>query len=50
MKEVDYKDEWLAEAYLETDYSKLNSSDFQSILNEYLGFLISNGRLTDEVN
>ncbi|MBP6714371.1 MAG: N-6 DNA methylase [Aliarcobacter sp.] len=50
VKEVDYKDEWLAEAYLETDYSKLNSSDFQSILNEYLGFLISNGRLTDEVN
>lgn len=47
VKEVDYKDEWLAEAYMETDYSNLNASDFQDVLNEYLGYLISNGRLND---
>lgn len=47
VKEVDYKDEWLAEAYMETDYSQLNSSDFQSVLNNYLGYLISNGRLNN---
>lgn len=46
-KEVGFKDEWLAEAYLETDYSKLNESDFQEVLNEFLGYLISNGRLSE---
>lgn len=40
---VGYKDEWLAEAYMETDYSKLNKEDFQKVLNDYLGYLISNG-------
>lgn len=40
---VSYKDEWLAEAYMETDYSKLNKRDFQKVLNDYLGYLISNG-------
>ena len=38
-------DEWLAEAYMETDYSTLNKSDFQEVLNEYLGYLMANGRL-----
>ena len=44
-KEVTAEDEWLAEAYMETDYFNLNSDDFQKVLNEYLGYLISNGRL-----
>lgn len=44
-KEVSSDDEWLAEAYMETDYSKINEGDFQQVLNEYLGFLISNGRI-----
>ncbi|KZE73920.1 type I restriction endonuclease subunit M [Paenibacillus jamilae] len=38
-------DEWLAEAHMETDYSNLNQEDFQKVLNQYLGYLISSGRL-----
>lgn len=45
VKEVTADDEWLAEAYMETDYSKLNQEDFQSVLNKYLWYLISNGQL-----
>lgn len=41
-KEVTANDEWLAEAYMDTDYSKLNQKDFKKVLNEYLGYLISN--------
>lgn len=44
-KKVTADDEWLAEAYMETDYSKLNQDDFQKVLNGYIGYLISNGRL-----
>jgi len=44
-KQVTANDEWLAEAYMETDYSTLNQDDFQKVLNQYLGYLISNGRL-----
>ncbi|MCW7460412.1 SAM-dependent methyltransferase [Leptospira bandrabouensis] len=44
-KVVNADDEWLAEAYMETDYSKLNPDEFQKVLNQYLGYLISNGRL-----
>lgn len=44
-KKVTEKDEWLSEAYMETDYSKLNQDDFQKVLNGYLGYLIGNGRL-----
>ena len=42
-KEVNAIDEWLAEAYMDTDYSKLNQNDFEKVLNKYLGYLISNG-------
>lgn len=40
MKKVTWKDEWLAEAYLETDYSLLQESDFQKVLNDYLSYLV----------
>lgn len=43
-RKVTADEEWLAEAYMETDYSTLNQEDFQKILNQYLGYLISNGR------
>ena len=42
-KEVTANDEWLAEAYMETDYSKLNGNEFQKVLNQYIGYLIANG-------
>ncbi|MBQ2910276.1 MAG: N-6 DNA methylase [Bacilli bacterium] len=43
LKHVDANDEWLAEAYMETDYRNINQSDFQSVLNQYIGYIISNG-------
>lgn len=43
MKKVGYEDEWLAEAYMETDYSTLNSNDFQQTINHYLSFLVKEG-------
>lgn len=44
MHKVTYKDEWLAEAYMETDYSKLNKNDFQTTINDYLAYLIRGRR------
>ena len=43
MKCVDSNDEWLCEAYMETDYSKLSDHDFQSTINNYYASLIKNG-------
>ena len=40
---VDWDDEWLAEAYMETDYSKLSQSDFQDSVNNYLAYLVKSG-------
>ena len=33
-------DEWLCEAYMKTDYTKLTADDFQRTLNNYLSYLI----------
>lgn len=43
IQKVTANDEWLCEAYMETDYSKLCIDDFQKIINKYLGFKISKG-------
>lgn len=43
MKCVSYEDEWLCEAYMETDYSTLNENDFQETINNYLASMIKNG-------
>lgn len=40
MQKVTYKDEWLAEAYMETDYTTLSEKDFQYTINEFLAYLI----------
>ena len=45
MHKVSFEDEWLAEAYMETDYSKLSEMDFQQTLNEYLAYLVKEGRI-----
>lgn len=47
-KEVTYKDEWLAEAYMETDYSKLNQNDFQRTINNYLSYLVKKGEINGD--
>lgn len=43
MRKVSYSDEWLAEAYMETDYSSLTQNDFQKVLNDYLSYLVKVG-------
>ena len=45
MKRVTYKDEWLAEAYMQTDYTKLTENDFQCVINNYLSFLVKEGEV-----
>ena len=45
MHKVTWKDEWLAEAYMETDYSTLQESDFQSVINSYLAYLVKEGEV-----
>lgn len=45
MHKVTWKDEWLAEAYMETDYSTLTEADFQKVLNDYLSYLVKEGSL-----
>lgn len=45
IKEVNAKDEWLAEAYMETDYNNLNSQDFEKTLNNYLAHLVKGGNV-----
>ncbi|MDR3244533.1 MAG: SAM-dependent methyltransferase [Elusimicrobiota bacterium] len=37
---VKWDDEWLCEAYMETDYSKLSQNDFQKTVNNYLAYLV----------
>jgi 16S rRNA G966 N2-methylase RsmD len=39
---VTYKDEWCAEAYMETDYSNVTQSDFEKKLKEYVAFKFLN--------
>lgn len=43
VKKVTAEDEWLAEAYMETDYSKLDENDFQETINNYLSYLVKKG-------
>lgn len=45
VKKVTYEDEWLAEAFMETDYSKLKPSDFQQTINDYLSYLVKIGEI-----
>lgn len=45
MQEVTGSDEWLAEAYMETDYSTLTEVDFQRTINDYLAYLVKEGNV-----
>lgn len=44
-KAVTGDDEWLCEAYMKTDYSTLCEYDFQQTLNNYLSYLIKEGKV-----
>ena len=37
--------EWLCEAYMKTDYSKLTEQDFQQTINDYLAYLVKEGHV-----
>lgn len=43
-RQVDAKDEWCAEAYMETDYSNISEKDFIGKMQAYAAFLIQNER------
>ena len=47
-RKVTWQDEWLAEAYMETDYSTLVEEDFQKVLNDYLSYLVKSGGLFND--
>jgi type I restriction enzyme M protein len=47
VKKVTANDEWLAEAYMETDYSKLSDSDFEKSIRDYYSYLVKNGDMND---
>lgn len=38
-------DEWLCEAYMKTDYTKLTEQDFQQTINDYLAYLVKEGHV-----
>ena len=40
VRKVTADDEWLCEAYMETDYSQLKQSDFEKVLRDYIAFQI----------
>ncbi len=43
MKKVNWDDEWLAEAYMETDYSNFNSKVFEKTIRDYYSYIIKDG-------
>jgi len=55
-KAISYKDEWCAEAYMETDYSKITKADFEEVLKRYsifqaTGYVpVSDGKVEDETD
>ena len=45
---VTYEDEWLAEAYIETDYSTLSKKYFQLMINSYVSYLVKKGYVYED--
>ena len=43
LQEVKHNDEWLAEAYMKTDYSNLTQADFEMTVRSYLAYLVKKG-------
>ena len=48
MHRVTWRDEWLAEAYMQTDYSALKEENFQKVLNDYLAYLVKEGTIYED--
>lgn len=45
---VAFDDEWLCEAYMQTDYSLLTQDDFQQTINDYVAYLVKCGELHED--
>ncbi len=48
MAKVGPEDEWVAEAYMETDYSKLTQQDFERVLLDYALFTLGHGETAED--
>ena len=44
VRRVSWEDEWLCEAYMETDYGRLSELDFQKTINGYCSYLVNAGK------
>ena len=44
---VSKDDEWLCEAYMETDYSTLTQEDFEQTVRDYVAYLVKNGDINE---
>jgi type I restriction-modification system DNA methylase subunit len=44
---VEFDDEWLCEAYMNTDYGRLTQGDFQKTVNDYLAYLVKAGEVNE---
>ncbi|MFM7469105.1 MAG: N-6 DNA methylase [Vampirovibrionales bacterium] len=49
-KEVTHSDEWLAEAYMKTDFSTLTQEDFERTVRDYLAYFVKFGLTTLNAN
>ncbi|MDM1499491.1 N-6 DNA methylase [Myroides odoratimimus] len=49
-KAVDFEDEWLCEAYMKTDYTKVDNSLFEDSIREYISYLMRFGLYEDKNN
>lgn len=45
VRAVTAEDEWLCEAYMKTDYRQLTQDDFQQTINNYLAYLVKEGKV-----
>ncbi len=43
MQKVSHEDEWCAEAYMETDYSRIREDDFEQVVRNYAIFKLTGG-------
>ena len=48
LHKVTAEDEWVAEAYMKTDYSNINENDFLNMIKKYTIFKIQNEEMFDE--
>ena len=45
---VTANDEWLAEAYMKTDYSKLTEEDFIQTIRDFMSYKVKNGEIQND--